>query len=267
MRVYGLYGKSGTGKSFQAMNLCNRLNVEGIIDDGLFIYKNRVLAGLSAKREKTKIAAIKAALFMDDKRAQTVKNKISEINPNGLLVLGTSVEMVIKIVERLKLNDPLIMISIEEITTQREREHARTERKNHGKHVIPAPTFQIKRQFSGYFLDPMSILRTIGNRKAYNEKTVVRPTYSYLGDFDLSDRVLTDIITYISTQFNEINFVGRIYTENTSDGLIIEIAVVMRAYTKATQALKAFQARVAEEIEAMTALNIKTVDIFVKGIM
>ena len=54
MKVYALSGKSGTGKSFQAMNLCNRLNIESIIDDGLFIFHNRVEAGISAKRQETR---------------------------------------------------------------------------------------------------------------------------------------------------------------------------------------------------------------------
>ena len=43
--------KSGTGKSYQAMNLCKELDIEAIIDDGLFIYGNRVMAGISAKAE------------------------------------------------------------------------------------------------------------------------------------------------------------------------------------------------------------------------
>ena len=62
MKIYTLVGKSGTGKSYQAMNLCKELNIEGIIDDGLFIYKNRIVAGISAKRQATTIGAIKTAL-------------------------------------------------------------------------------------------------------------------------------------------------------------------------------------------------------------
>lgn len=61
MDVYTLVGKSGTGKSFHAMNLCKKLGVEAIIDDGLFIYKNSVIAGVSAKRQDTKIGAVKTA--------------------------------------------------------------------------------------------------------------------------------------------------------------------------------------------------------------
>ena len=39
MDVYTLVGKSGTGKSFHAMNLCKKLNIEGIIEK--IIYKTR----------------------------------------------------------------------------------------------------------------------------------------------------------------------------------------------------------------------------------
>ena len=63
MEVYALIGKSGTGKSFQAMNLCKQYNIESIIDDGLFIYKSTVVEGVSAKRAETKIGAVKTALF------------------------------------------------------------------------------------------------------------------------------------------------------------------------------------------------------------
>ena len=61
MKVYALVGKSGTGKSYQAMDLCRDRGIEAIIDDGLFIYKNNIVCGSSAKREPTKIGARKAA--------------------------------------------------------------------------------------------------------------------------------------------------------------------------------------------------------------
>ena len=50
MQVYTLVGKSGSGKSFHAMELCKKKQIDGIIDDGLFIYQNTIVAGVSAKR-------------------------------------------------------------------------------------------------------------------------------------------------------------------------------------------------------------------------
>ena len=50
MKVYSLSGRSGTGKSFQAINLCKEKDIESLIDDGRFIYRNKVISGISAKR-------------------------------------------------------------------------------------------------------------------------------------------------------------------------------------------------------------------------
>ena len=73
MKVYALIGKSGTGKSFQAVNLCRELKIESIIDDGLFICRNKVEAGISAKRLPTKVGAVKTALSTKDERMLEMK--------------------------------------------------------------------------------------------------------------------------------------------------------------------------------------------------
>ena len=101
MEVYTLVGKSGTGKSFHSMNLCKRLGIEAIIDDGLFIYKNRVIAGTSAKKENTYIGAVKTALFHKDENRDQVAEAIKRENPESILILGTSDGMVNKIMARL----------------------------------------------------------------------------------------------------------------------------------------------------------------------
>ena len=174
MKVYTLTGKSGTGKSYQAIHLCKARNIESIIDDGLFIYKNRVEAGISAKRQKTMVGAIKTALFTLDEHAQTVADRIREMEPKSILIIGTSDKMTDKIVARLGLPAVSQRIYIEDITTEEERETANRQRNMLGKHVIPAPTLQLKRDFAGYFLDPLRILRGIGGKIQEPEKTVVK---------------------------------------------------------------------------------------------
>ena len=144
MEIYTLVGRSGTGKSFHAMNLCKKLDIEAIIDDGLFIYKNSVIAGISAKRASTKIGAVKVALFNDDSIRRQVTDAIQLKKPASILILGTSDGMVNKIIQRLGLPelapDSLRRIKIEDITTEEERRTAHDQRENLGKHVIPAPS-------------------------------------------------------------------------------------------------------------------------------
>ena len=69
MEVFALVGPSGTGKSHRATIVAHQFEAQAIIDDGLLIQGNRILAGASAKRQPTRIGAIKSALFMDDKHA------------------------------------------------------------------------------------------------------------------------------------------------------------------------------------------------------
>ena len=166
MKVYTLTGKSGTGKSYQAINLCREKNIESIIDDGLFIYHNRVEAGISAKRQKTTVGAIKTALFTLDDHAESVASKIKELQPETLLIIGTSDRMTDKIVARLGLPAVSERIYIEDITSEEERKIADKQRHVLGKHVIPVPTLQLKRDFAGYFLDPMRIFKGIKRGKA-----------------------------------------------------------------------------------------------------
>lgn len=267
MIVYGLVGKSGTGKSYQAMNLCREMGIEGIIDDGLFILGNSILEGTSAKRQSTKVAAIKTALFTDEEHRQLVTAKIKEVSPNSILVLGTSEKMIHRIAQRLELPDLERIIYIEEITTEEERETARKQRHELGKHIIPVPTFQLKREFSGYFLDPLRIIRGWrGGKASVSEKTVVRPTYSYLGDYSISDKVIGDVIYYLGGKTPGVDSVTKVTVENNTDGLKISISLICRFGYKIIDVAKELQRDVARSVGTMTAFHIKAVDIEVKGL-
>ena len=112
MKVYGLVGKSGTGKSFQAMSLCREKNIECIIDDGLFIRRSKILAGKSAKRQSTKMGAVKTAIFTDEEHRLEVADKIKSVNPKSILVLGTSERMINMIADAVGLPEVDEMIEI-----------------------------------------------------------------------------------------------------------------------------------------------------------
>jgi uncharacterized alkaline shock family protein YloU len=267
VKVYGLVGRSGTGKSYQAMNLCREINVESIIDDGLFIFGNSIMAGISAKRQSTKIAAIKTALFTDEEHRKTVADKIKEIQPDSILILGTSIKMLHRIAERLELPKIERIIQIEAITSESEREAARKQRHELGKHVIPVPTFQLKREFSGYFLDPLRIFRGWrGGKASFSERSVVRPTYSYLGDYSISDKVIGDVVNYIGRETDGVESILRVNTDSNSEGISITVLVMMSYGIKLMDVAKDLQKKIAKQVETMTAFHIRSVDIEIRGL-
>lgn len=273
MKVYSLSGRSGTGKSFQAINLCKEKNIESIIDDGLFIYRNKVISGISAKRQRTIIGAVKTAIFSEDERAEEAKEAIARMNPESLLVIGTSDEMIDKIVARLELPEPSERIYIEEITTEEEREIARHQRKDMGQHVIPAPTFQLKKQFSGYFMKPMKILKDFGpgHWKENAEKSVVRPSYSYMGKYNISEKVMSDIIGCVGEEIGGIHQIDMVHVaekkEMKNEGIELEVVIDLDYGWNLPAKAMQFQSRIAHEIEGMTAFNVNKVDIEVREVI
>ncbi|GHV81596.1 hypothetical protein AGMMS49991_01540 [Spirochaetia bacterium] len=103
IKVYALTGESGTGKSFRAKLVAQKYGIDFIIDDGLLIRDNRILAGHSAKKEKTFLAAVKVALFDHKAHRDEVARKLQSEKFKKILLLGTSEKMVNKIASRLQL--------------------------------------------------------------------------------------------------------------------------------------------------------------------
>lgn len=271
MKVYTLSGKSGTGKSFQAANLCKNKNIESIIDDGLFIRRNRVIAGISAKRQATKFAAVKTALFSEDEHAESVKKAIERVKPASILIIGTSDAMVDKIAARLELPEISERIYIEDISTEEDRKIAHRQRSELGQHVIPAPTFQIKKQFSGYIMSPLKIFKEIGSWWDASEKSVVRPTYSYLGKYNISEKVMSDIVECIKEESGTVYEVLKVIItekkEVTHEGIEIYVVANLRYGEGLPDAAEKFQSDIAEKVEEMTAFNVNRVDLEIRDVI
>ena len=268
MKVYALVGKSGTGKSFQAIGLCERKGIESIIDDGLFIKKGTVLAGISAKRQDTKVGAIKTALFSGDTHHDEVVAMIEKEKPDSLLVIGTSDRMVDQITERLGLPKISERVYIESLTSEDERKLAGYRRNELGQHIIPAPTLEVKRDFSGYFLHPLKILKDFRNGKApVTERSVVRPTFSYFGSFSISDSAITDIVRASARSVPGIAEVPNVFVKKRSNGVIIDASVVVRSGVHILEVARSLQAVIRKNVEEMTAMNMLGADINIKDLL
>lgn len=267
MEIWTLTGPSGTGKSFRAIDITQNYNIDGVIDDGLFIYKGTVVAGESAKLAATKVGAIKAAIFNDPKKAEVVRKAIKKKKPDSILVLGTSVEMVDLIIERLGLGsapDPDHRIYIEDITTEDERSEAKTQRENYGKHVIPAPALDLKRSFAGYFLESLGLFK--GHFKHQNEKTVVRPSFSFIGEYVLSEKVISDIVKIVAAEDQAVSGVIMVTQDPSPGNYVVNVAVRISSTCSLWDDMQKFQQKIKDAVERMTAFNVAEVNVEVRGI-
>ena len=268
MKVVGLVGESGSGKSYKAIVVARQMNIDYIIDDGLLISGAKVLAGKSAKRETSTVSAVKTALFMDSSHKDQVKKAVKENNPHTILILGTSDKMVIKIAANLDFPQISDIIYINQISTDEEINHAKNYRKKEGKHVIPVPTFEVKKDFSGYFIDTLKIFRKKERKKEeVFEKTVVRPTFSYFGRYIISSKVVKDLTRIAVKKIPNIHKANNIFINDFERGIIINLDVDIIFGEKITCIIENLQKQIISEVEHMTALNIISVDVFVKKII
>ena len=268
IKVYAFVGPSGTGKSYRAQMVASENNINFIIDDGLLIKDNEVVAGTSAKKAPTKIETVRHALFLNTKEKKEIQDAIKKLEPEGILILGTSDGMVEKIAQNLELPKIEKIIYINDVATEEEIEKARRIRTTEGKHVIPVPTFEIKKDFSGYMLDPLQIFKTKGkgNTPYIAEKSIIRPTFSYMGNFTISDNVFKQIIQCIAQKNGAIYRIARIRVQKNEEGPELYVEAILNYGYNIVNELHNFKIKVKKEVERLTSMNVKNVEILAKGL-
>lgn len=267
VEVVALIGPSGTGKSHHAMWVAQEQGCEVIIDDGLLISGSRIAAGRSAKREETKLAAVRRAVFTSPSHAFEVRAAIAELKPRRVLILGTSLSMVERVVERLGLPNPSVILDIADLQSEEEIMEALRHRKQEGKHVIPAPTFEVKKTFSGYLVDPLQIfVRSREQRPAILERSVVRPTYSYFGNFYIADNVVMHIAAQICYEIPGVKKVLRTIVINTGEGTTLEVELALAYGVQVFSVMSEVQTKLKQKLEYLTGIYLVSVDVVTRKI-
>jgi len=271
MEVYALIGHSGTGKSHHAPVLAAKHNIEYIVDDGLLIKGNINLAGRSAKRESTRYGAIKRAVFNDPEHARQVRERLEEIKPEKILILGTSRRMAEVIAENLGLPKPTFIYHIEEVSDPDSIKKALAIRAEDNRHVIPLPTFAIKKEFPGYIIDPLRSFFTLPEAKSGDipmERSVIRPIFSNLGNFYIAEHVITDLARHLISEIPGIYKVLDIDLENGRSKVVLEIDLAIDLahlpVMRLDKLLHEIQKTIKEEIEYRTGFYLDEVNVHAK---
>lgn len=269
MYTIAFTGASGTGKSHRAIGVARQNHIEAIIDDGLLISENSVVAGISGKGEPTRLASVRRALFTDPPHREAVRDAIRQHNFSSVMILATSDAMAEKIASSLELPPISTYIRIEDVASPEEIELARHMRTQEGQHVIPVPTFRIKKYFSGYFLHPFRLLQKNldGDNKYDDEKSIVRPTFSYMGQYTISDNVILNIATYEALRVPHVEKVLRINSRPSPHGVHIDMTVAVSYGHNIRAICRALQTRISEKLTESTSVNVRRVNILVKDVL
>lgn len=267
VQVFALVGKSGTGKSFRAKLVSSKYGIDLIIDDGLLIENERIIAGKSAKRDTAYLSAIKTAVFDDPAHRKEVRDALKKTKFKRVLIIGTSEKMVIKISKRLSLPAISRIIRIEDIATQEEINAALHSRKNEGKHIIPVPSIEIARKYSHILYDSVRILfkKTLNpfSKKRGYEKTVVRPYYGRKGNVSVSEAALIQMVHHCIAEFDSAITVHRVQVSNSEQGYRLKIYIQIPMGIKGQGNLHGLQNFIIESLERFTGVSINKAHIII----
>jgi adenylate kinase family enzyme len=271
-KVLALVGESGTGKSFRAKLVAQKYGVELIIDDGLLIRDNRILAGHSAKKESTFLAAVKVALFDEKAHRDEVARRLQSEKFKRILLLGTSEKMVHKIAARLQLPPPAKIVKIEDIATQEEIDKAIRTRRIEGKHVIPVPSIEIKKSYPNIFYDAIRIFKRqispagIGPVPTMHEKSVVRPEYSKRGKVIISEGALSQMVIHCVDEYNPNIKIKKILVKDDKMGYRLVITIDVPYGIQLGGNIHELQQYIIDNIERYTGILIEEVNIIIDKI-
>ena len=99
-----------------------------------------------------------------------------------------------------------------------------------------------------------------------SEKSIIRPTFSYLGNFTISDSVFRQIAERVAKKMPAIYEVTRTRVENYGDGISIYMEAIINYGNNVVEVLEEFKKKVKKEIEKQTAMSTLRIDLVAKGI-
>ena len=267
--VYALVGESGTGKSFRAKLVMQKNGISALIDDGLLIQDDRIIAGRSAKHEKTYMGAVRIALFDDKEHRDQVAKALQKNKIKKILLLGTSEKMVQKIAMRLQLPPPEKIIKIEDIASRQDIERAIQSRQIEGKHVIPVPAIEVKKTYSQIFYKSIQEVISKGKRllgkkdKTVNEKSIVTPEFSKKGRLEISEAAITQMIMHCVSEFDPEIRVKKLSIKPDQRGYRLVITVDVPFGKQLTGLIHNMQQYIIDNIERYTGILIEEVSIII----
>ena len=269
VHVMALVGKSGTGKSFRAQLIADKYAIEAIVDDGLLIHGQKILAGRSAKRESGSMEAVKTAVFHDDAHAREVRLVLERARSRRILILATSERMARRIADRLRLPPPGRLINIEQVATQGEIEAALLSRRTQGRHIIPVPPIEVKRDYPNIVIDSIKIFlrqKILRHRGRIFEKTVVSPRFEQRGQVTVTEAALTQMVFHCVEEFDAAFQVDRLVVIGNMRQPALEVVLRVPFDTPVAGRLHELRGYIISSIERFSGLLVTEVTITIGDI-
>lgn len=265
MEIYSLSGASGTGKSTIALQFAHDHHIRAIIDDGLLIIDGIIVAGTSAKFEKTPLRAVRRAILDDEQHRSDIIHAIESHELDCLLIIGTSDKMTKKIANRLGFESIDKFCYIEDIRTAKEIQRARFVREIQGQHVMPVPIRQVEQNFFKRLIQRGKDIFS-PNRVKLGETTLVKPDF-HQQTITIAKPVYSAIVRYI---VENNPFVSRIQhiqcTVNQVPRIAIELFLAAPVHYSVPEVIEQLQSNISNSFAQHFNMEPEEIHVKVLGV-
>ena len=166
---------------------------------------------------------------------------------------------------------PQKIIHIEDIASREESEKARKSRQIEGKHVIPVPSIEIKRNYPQIFSNSIKLF--FRKKKILNqndgklfEKSIVQPEFSKKGRIEISEAALTQMVMHCVAEADSAVRIKKMSIKTDSRGYRIIITIDVPFGTQLTGKIHKMQKYIIDKIESYTGILIEEVSIIIDKI-
>ena len=146
-----------------------------------------------------------------------------------------------------------------------------TRKRSEGKHVIPVAYLEFKKKTSPalclrpleYFKDAM----VFGDYESLGEKSVVRPTFSYLGKYTISDYTIYQLVEHVVLKQEGVCKDRKIQSRKKRERDPLEIELTLYYGYNIPDLFKHLRSHITAEIERITSLNIDAMVLIAKSLI
>ena len=118
-------------------------------------------------------------------------------------------------------------------------------------------------------MDPLYIFRKKGSNNYVSEgsKTIVRPTFSFLGNYSISNNAIYQIANYVASTVEGYEDMTRFRIIKKDGGISIDMSITVNYKYPIFEVIKIIQKKVCDTLDRLTALHLIGLNITVRHIM
>jgi uncharacterized alkaline shock family protein YloU len=270
VRVSALVGPSGTGKSFRARLLAEKHGAAIIVDDGLVVCGDTILAGHWAKKERTLLAATRRALFDAPDHAREAREALRRSRFRKVLIVATSRRMASRIASALDLPRPTTVLRVEEIAGSAGVHAARGRRQRTGGHAAPFPLVTIRRSlFSAIAEGIRSLVRLADHPRERAGRAVRRVTGAggrTAGGVAVSEQAVRQMVMHCVAEHDRRLTVEKVGIRKDGGMYSLEVGIGMPFGRSAAGSLHRLQHYILHSLESHAGLIVREVHLVVQSV-